>query len=146
MANPVDPDNEPEPAGPAGLDAGERVLEHRRPIGLHPQETGYFPESHESWSREQLAARPDLDPAALAAFGQNMWGGDFVFSVDRAFARHCPVPTMLLPGSDIPHPAATSAELAERLPDVEVLDPWRGPTHLAEQQTRVLGFLARHRP
>jgi hypothetical protein len=75
-----------------------------------------------------------------------MWSGDFVFSVDRAFARACPVPTMLLPGSDVPHPAATSAELASLLPGVEVLADWRGPEQLATQEARVVAFLRRHTP
>jgi pimeloyl-ACP methyl ester carboxylesterase len=118
----------------------------QNPIGLHPEHPEYFPESHAAWSREQRAARPDLDEAALAAFGRNMWGRDFVFSVDRAFARTCPVPSFLLPGSDTPHPAATSAELAALLPGVEVLTAWRGPEHLAEQESRVVAFLKRHMP
>jgi hypothetical protein len=95
---------------------------------------------------EQRAARPELDEEALAAFGRNMWDHDFVFSVDRAFARACPVPTFLLPGSDVPHPAATSAELAALLPGVEVLADWRGPEHLEAQRSRVLAFLRRHTP
>jgi hypothetical protein len=75
-----------------------------------------------------------------------MWGKDFVFCVDRDFARNCPVPTMLLPGTDIPHPAATSDELAALLPGVDVLVDWRGPAHLAQQAERVRAFLARHTP
>lgn len=118
----------------------------QNPIGLHPDHPEYFPDSHAEWSREQLAARPELDPAALEAFGRNMWGGDFVFCVDRSFVRNCPVPTFLLPGTDIPHPAATSIELAELLPGVEVLTEWRGPEHLATQEARVTDFLRRHRP
>ena len=118
----------------------------QNPIGLHPEHPGYFPESHAEWSREQRAARPDLDPDALAAFGRAMWGGGFVFAVDREFVRRCPVPTFLLPGSDVPHPAATSAELAALLPGVEVLADWRGPDHLAEQRARVVAFLQRHTP
>lgn len=118
----------------------------QNPIGLHPEHPGYFPDSHAEWSREQRAARPDLDADALAAFGRNMWGGGFVFSVGRAFARNCPVPTFLLPGTDVPHPAATSAELAALLPGVEVLTDWRGPEHLGEQEVRVVEFLERHTP
>jgi pimeloyl-ACP methyl ester carboxylesterase len=118
----------------------------QNPIGLHPEQQTYFPDSHAEWSREQCAARPELDPAALASFGRNMWGGDFVFCVDRDFARTCPVPTFLLPGTDVPHPAATSAELAALLPGVEVLSEWRGPEHLAQQEARVVAFLKRHTP
>ena len=116
----------------------------QNPIGRHPEHTSYFEDSHAEWSAEQRAARPELDAAALEAFGHRMWQGDFVFSVDRAFARACPVPTMLLPGTDIPHPAATSTELAALLPGVEVLTDWRGPAHLAAQHDRVVAFLRRH--
>ena len=118
----------------------------QNPIGLHPDHPAYFPDSHAAWGRELREARPELDAGAIEAFGRRMWGGDFVFSVDRAFARACPVPTMLLPGSDTPHPAATSAELAGLLPGVEVLADWRGPEHLAAQEARVVAFLRRHTP
>jgi len=118
----------------------------QNPIGLHPDHPEYFPESHAAWSREQRAARPDLEEEALSAFGRAMWGRDFVFSVDRGFARTCPAPTLLLPGTDIPHPAAISAEIAALLPGVEVVEAWRGPEHLAEQEARVLAFLRRHTP
>jgi pimeloyl-ACP methyl ester carboxylesterase len=118
----------------------------QNPIGRHPEHPGYFPESHTEWSREQRAARPELEEAALAGFGRNMWDKDFVFCVSRDFVRGCPVPTMLLPGTDIPHPAATSAELAALLPGVEVLAEWRGPQHLEQQRRRVVDFLRRMTP
>lgn len=118
----------------------------QNPIGLHPEHSEYFPESHAEWSAEQRAARPGLSAAALAGFGHNMWSRDFVFCVDRDFARACPVPTFLLPGTDIPHPAATSAELAELLPGVEVLADWRAPDHLAVQERRVVAFLRANTP
>jgi hypothetical protein len=118
----------------------------QNPIGLHPQHPEYLPDSHLEWGRQQRAGRPELMEGAIAAFGRNMWGHDFVFSVDREFARTCPVPTFLLPGSDIPHPAATGAELAALLSGVEVLTDWRGPDHLERQDTRVVAFLKRHAP
>jgi pimeloyl-ACP methyl ester carboxylesterase len=118
----------------------------QNPIGRHPEHPGYFPESHAEWSREQRAVRPELDETALAGFGRNMWDHDFVFCVSRDFVRACPVPTMLLPGTDIPHPAATSAELAALLPGVEVLAEWRGPQHLEQQRRRVVDFLRRMTP
>jgi pimeloyl-ACP methyl ester carboxylesterase len=118
----------------------------QNPIGRHPEHPGYFPESHAEWSREQRAARPELEEAALATFGRNMWDHDFVFCVSREFVRTCPVPTMLLPGTDIPHPAATSSELAALLPGVEVVTEWRGPEHLDQQRSRVADFLRRMTP
>ena len=118
----------------------------QNPIGLHPEHPDYFPESHRAWSAEQRAARPELTEADLEGFGHNMWDHDLVFCVDRDFVRRCPVPTMLLPGTDIPHPAATSDELARLLPGVEVVHQWRGPEHMAEQRARVTAFLERHTP
>lgn len=116
----------------------------QNPIGLHPEHREYFPDSHVEWSREQRAARPGLSEPAIAAFGHNMWDPGFVFSVDRSFVRNCPVPTFLLPGTDIPHPAATSAELAALLPGVEVMTDWRGPEYRHQQETRVVAFLRKH--
>ena len=33
----------------------------QNPIGLHPEFPNYFPDSHVAWSKEQRAARPELD-------------------------------------------------------------------------------------
>jgi pimeloyl-ACP methyl ester carboxylesterase len=118
----------------------------QNPIGLHPEHPEYFPRSHADWAAEQLAVRSDLDAEAVAAFGRNMWDHPFVFCVDKTFVRSCPVPTFLMPGTDIPHPAATSAELAALLPGVEVLTDWRGPDYLNEQRSQVVAFLKRYPP
>jgi hypothetical protein len=96
--------------------------------------------------RQAKAERPHLDDAKIAAFGKNMWDHEFVFCVSREFCRRCTVPTFLLPGIDKPHPAVTSAELAQLLPGIEVLKDWRGPEHLNDQLRRVLAFLERHTP
>jgi pimeloyl-ACP methyl ester carboxylesterase len=118
----------------------------QNPIGLDPEHPEYFPNSHAEWSREQIAARPELDAADLRAFGENMWGGDFAYSVGRDFVRSCKTPSLLLPGDDIPHPACTSDELKALLPGLEVIYPWKGPAHLDAQLHGVRAFLARHTP
>jgi pimeloyl-ACP methyl ester carboxylesterase len=118
----------------------------QNPIGLHPEHPGYFPNSHAEWTTEQLAIRPDLNAEALSAFGRNMWDRPFVFCVDSNFVQTFPVPTFLLPGTDIPHPAATSAQLAALLPGVEVLTDWRGPEFLKQQEAQVVAFLKQHTP
>jgi pimeloyl-ACP methyl ester carboxylesterase len=118
----------------------------QNPIGRNSEHPDFFQNMHADWSREIRAARPEATEEDLAGFGRNMWGGDFVFCADRAFVRGCQTPSFLLPGSDTPHPAETSAELAELLPKIEVLTDWRGPQHLAEQERRVVGFLKEHTP
>jgi pimeloyl-ACP methyl ester carboxylesterase len=118
----------------------------QNPIGLHPEHPDYFPKAATEWSAERRAERPDLEEASLSGFAHNMWNHDFVFCVDRDFVRACPVPTILLPGTDIPHPAATSDELSRLLPGVEVVHQWRGPEHMEEQRKRVTAFLDRHTP
>ncbi|PYM12197.1 MAG: alpha/beta hydrolase, partial [Candidatus Rokuibacteriota bacterium] len=64
----------------------------------------------------------------IKKFGDNMFGGDFVFSVSRDFVRKCPTPLLLQPGSDTPHPAKTSDEIAALAPNLEVQKDWRAPT------------------
>ncbi len=118
----------------------------QNPIGLHPQFPAYFPDSFADWTKEQSAARPELDEAAMRSFGQHMWDGEFVFSVSRDFARTCPVPALVLPGNDTPHPAAIGLELADLLPKAEMLRDWKGPAHLDEQRRRVAGFLEKRTP
>ena len=69
-----------------------------------------------------------------------------------AYWRHSPSnpdaapPWILQPGTDTPHPAATSDEIARLAPNLEIQKDWRGPTHLAESIRRVTDFLTRHTP
>ena len=118
----------------------------QNPIGLNPEFPTYFPEGFADWSKEQRAARPELDPAALEKFGKNMWSGEFVFAVSRDFVRRCETPCLVLPGNDKPHPTVTGMELAKLLPDNEMLKDWKGPDHIAAQQKTVLAFFEKHTP
>jgi pimeloyl-ACP methyl ester carboxylesterase len=118
----------------------------QNPIGLNPEFPTYFPDGFAAWAEEQCAARPELDAGAVAAFGHNMWGGDFVFSVDRDFVRRCGTPALVLPGNDKPHPRVIGMEVAELLPNREMLEHWKGPDHIGEQRRRVVDFLARYTP
>jgi len=118
----------------------------QNPIGLHPEHPEYFPDSHKEWTKELLAKRRDLDEAKMVAFGKNMGHHEFVFCSSREFVKKFPMPAILLPGTDIPHPAATSDELIALLPGLEVVKDWRGPEHMDTQRDRVVAFLKRHTP
>jgi pimeloyl-ACP methyl ester carboxylesterase len=118
----------------------------QNPIGWDPEHPAFFPDHHVEWGRELRTVRPDLAEDAITALSRNLWVGDFIFSVDREVARTCPVPTLLMPGTDIPHPFSASQELASLLPGIEVLSDWRGPDYLKPQETRVVQFLKRNTP
>lgn len=89
---------------------------------------------------------PSLSAATIQSFGHNMFGGDFVSSASRDFVRGCRMAMYLQPGTDAPHPAATSAEIAALAANLEMQKGWRRPTYLDESIRRVRGFLRRHTP
>jgi pimeloyl-ACP methyl ester carboxylesterase len=117
----------------------------QNPIGLH-ENRDTWDEAVSGFAKTMLARDPSLTEDVIRSFGHNMFGGDFVFSVSRDFVRRCRTPLLLQPGTDKPHPAATSAEIARLAPNLESQKDWYGPTHLAESIRRVTDFLARHTP
>jgi pimeloyl-ACP methyl ester carboxylesterase len=117
----------------------------QNPIGLH-ENRATWDEIVSGFARTMLARDPTLTPEILRKFGHNMFGGDFVFSVSREFVRRCRTPLLLQPGTDTPHPAATSAEIERLAPDLEAQKDWRAPAHLAESIRRVTDFLTRNTP
>jgi pimeloyl-ACP methyl ester carboxylesterase len=117
----------------------------QNPIGLS-ENRKTFDESFRSWSQEIRQRRPELDEATLNRFDRNLYAGDFVFSVTRDFVRSCPVPLLVMPGNDAPHPTAIGEEIVRLAPDVEVLRDWKGPAHKPASIERVREFLAKHTP
>ena len=117
----------------------------QNPIGLH-ENLDTWDEAVSGFSKLMIERDPSLTEATIKQFGHNMFGGDYVFSVSRDFVRRCTTPLLLQPGTDKPHPAETSAEIAKLAPNLEIQKDWRGPTHLAESIRRVTEFLTRHTP
>jgi len=122
---------------------GAAVLQN--PIGFH--------ENRDTWddivagfAKKMLAEDSSLTEATIKKFGHNLFGNDFVFSVSREFVRRCRTPLLLQPGTDKPHPAETSAEIARLAPNLEIQKDWRAPTHLAESIRWVGEFLTRNTP
>ncbi|HXR37277.1 MAG TPA: alpha/beta hydrolase [Candidatus Binataceae bacterium] len=96
------------------------------------------------WETELVQQRPDIDPAAAHTMGENLFAGDFIFSVSRDFARKCRVPMLILPGDDVYHDPRIAGEIAQLAPDAELLGDWRIPTVLNRTVERVRQFLLRH--
>ena len=125
--------------------AAERVAAAvlQNPIGLH-ENRSTWDEAVRGFEKTMLERDPSLTSEIIQSFGRNMFGGEFVFSVSREFVRDCRTPLYLQPGTDTPHPARTSEEIARLATNIEVQKDWRGPTHLAESIRRVTDFLSRH--
>jgi pimeloyl-ACP methyl ester carboxylesterase len=117
----------------------------QNPIGFH-ENRATWDEMVSTFSKTMLERDPTLTADVIQKFGHNMFGGDFVFSVSREFVSRCRTPLLLQPGSDTPHPAATSAEIARLAPHLEIQKDWRGPENRAEAIRRVTEFLVRHTP
>ena len=122
---------------------GAAVLQN--PIGLH-ENRATWDDAVRGFTKTMLERDPALTEEIIQSFGRNMFGGDFVFSVTRDFVSTCRTPLLLQPGTDTPHPAATSAEIERLAPNLEVQRDWRGPTYLAESIRRVTEFLTKHTP
>ena len=119
----------------------------QNPIGMHPDHPEYFPDTVDKWAAELISERNDIKIDAIRSFKQNMFGSDFVFSVDREFVKSLKTPAMLLHGKDKPHPAVTSAELEELLPEGSVmLEDWERPDHGDAQRDMVIQFLGANTP
>jgi pimeloyl-ACP methyl ester carboxylesterase len=116
----------------------------QNPIGLSAVNREALDTEFEHWANE-VRQWPNIDPALLPGFRERMLGGDFIFSVSRAFVRECDIPTLLMPGNDLVHPAEISAELA-RAPRVEVLAPWKGVELREAAMHRVRDFLLANLP
>ena len=118
----------------------------QNPAGFNPEHPEVYPEKFAEWVEEMTAKQPQPDPAALTGFRDNMWGGDFVFSVDRDFVKSLSLPILLMLGKDVLHPAVLSSELAETAPNVETLSDWVRPESDQAQHDAVISFLEKHTP
>jgi pimeloyl-ACP methyl ester carboxylesterase len=117
----------------------------QNPIG-HADNRDVFANLVQSWAIGLRDQHREVEEHVLKNFGDNMFGGDFVFSVSREFVRECKTPLLVMPGDDPPHPTAIGEEIIELAPNVEALREWKGPEHLPAAIDRVSEFLERHTP
>jgi pimeloyl-ACP methyl ester carboxylesterase len=117
----------------------------QNPIGLSSVNRAALEKEFNIWV-EQVKALPGIDPARLPAFGQRMFGNDFLFAVTRDFVASCVVPMLVMPGDDVVHPAEISADIARLAAHAEVVAPWKGDAHKAEAMRRAEQFLLANTP
>jgi pimeloyl-ACP methyl ester carboxylesterase len=115
-----------------------RSLVLQNPIGASADNREALDGEFRAWAGA-MEGRPDATPERLRQLQQAMFGNDFIFSVSREFVQALPVPILLMPGNDVVHAREASDDLA-RAPNVEVLEPWKGPGHKVRAMQRVRGF------
>jgi pimeloyl-ACP methyl ester carboxylesterase len=99
----------------------------------------------DAWA-ESLQDHPEVTPQVLDAFYRNLYEPDFVYCVDRAFARTVRTPCLVLAGNDEAHPYAISEELSQLIPNCEFMAEWKTGAALTAAKARVKEFLAKHTP
>jgi pimeloyl-ACP methyl ester carboxylesterase len=117
----------------------------QNPIG-YANNRELFADLVKTWAKEIHEGRPEIEERILTRFGNNMFGGDFVFSVHREFVRQCQTPLLVMPGDDPPHPQVIGEEIIALAPNAQALRAWKGPEHLPAAIDRVSAFLERHTP
>ena len=114
----------------------------QNPIGLSSVNRAALDLEFDKWAAE-VRGWPGIDSAEIAGFRQRMFGGDFIFSVSRDFVARCVIPSLLMPGDDLVHPAEVSADIA-RAASIETLAPWKGVALREGAMRRIGDFLSQH--
>jgi pimeloyl-ACP methyl ester carboxylesterase len=118
----------------------------QNPIGLSNNNRQDFINMFDEWATELKGQQSGLDDQTLAGFRNNMFGGEFVFSVSREFVQHCQTPLLVLAGNDQFHPTATAREIVSLSPNAQLVLKWREPEVVAETVKTVRAFLQSHTP
>ena len=101
----------------------------QNPIG-HADNREVFANLVQGWANGMREQHREIAEHVLKNFGDNMFGGEFVFSVSREFVRQSQTPLLVMPGDAAPHPRAIGEEIIELAPRAEALRQWKGPEHL----------------
>lgn len=118
----------------------------QNPIGLSENNRQDFLGMFDGWAKALQESRSDVDDQTLAAYRQNMFGGEFVFSVSRDFVQKCTTPLLVCAGNDQFHPTAIAQEIVELAPNAELLLKWREPEIVADTVERAKAFLLANTP
>jgi pimeloyl-ACP methyl ester carboxylesterase len=116
-----------------------------QPIGIGENRSLFY-DAFDAWAEALAPRHPEAGPDDWRALREALWSGDFVCSVDREQIRACTTPTLLLMGNDVYHPEPTSRELAELLPNCELIEQWKEEEFLADTDAAIKRFLSAHTP
>lgn len=118
----------------------------QQPIGLSNDNRAAFQDLFDSWAGELISQRSDVTLAALAGLKENLYAGDFVFSVSRSDVGRCATPLLVLRGNDVYHPSEISEEVARIAPRAELVSRWKESLDVPTAVARVRAFFAANSP
>ena len=116
-----------------------------QPVGIDGN-TKVLRDMFDSWATDIASDHPEATAADWAAFGDNMYSGEFVLSVSRQEAAECQTPLLVLMGDDQYHPQSTSRELAALAPHATLIERWKDEEVLGATDITIKSFLAEHTP
>jgi pimeloyl-ACP methyl ester carboxylesterase len=114
-----------------------------QPIGLEDNRDA-FEDLFDQWATQIEGDHPETLGNAWTSFKRNMFGGDFVFGATREDAAKCQTPALVMMGDDRYHPQSVSRELAEIMPNAELIERWKEAAHLEAAAKAIDDFLTRH--
>jgi pimeloyl-ACP methyl ester carboxylesterase len=118
----------------------------QQPIGHSPKNRELFFQMFDGWGEALRKSRPELDAAAFAPFRDRMYGGDFVFAVNKDFVKTCKTPMLVLRGNDEYHPSETSDDIAALAPNAQIVAEWKSPEVVRDTVKKVREFLLANTP
>ena len=108
-------------------------------IGLDNNREAFY-EMFDGWAQAIRDDHPDVQDEDWSSFRSNMYDGDFLFNVDKAFVESCGIPMLVLLGNDLYHPEITSREIAALAPNATLMEQWKDPEQDGTAE-RVIEFL-----
>lgn len=111
-------------------------------IGLDSNREAFY-DMFDGWAKA-LETKPDSE--TLSSFRSNMYDGEFLFSVDKAFVEACETPLLVLLGNDLYHPESTSRDIISLAPHAELIEDWKSEDQVANTAQAVSNFLLKHSP
>ena len=117
-----------------------------QPIGKSDENHAKFAEFFDGWAAEVKKTQPDVGEDTWRAFGERMFGGDFVYNMSRETVRTLATPMLVLMGNDLPHPSATSREVADLAPNATLIEAWKEGDAIESAKASMVEFLGAQTP
>ncbi|MEM7015753.1 MAG: alpha/beta hydrolase [Pseudomonadota bacterium] len=113
----------------------------QQPIGLHNNREAFY-DMFDGWANEIRNSKPGVSEQDWSSFRSNMYDNEFLLNVSEDFIRQCNTPMMVMMGSDLYHPEATSRRIAEIAPNATFLEDWKNDASAPQ----MVDFLKQHTP